>query len=159
MAEIDGYNTTIEKSDVENRIDELEDSAGYDVIRLRNDNVLASFSDEDEAGQYIEDEDYNPERIVIRRQELDEDDARELRDLRRLIDAVDVSGDWTLYNDNFFDADWAKSEATDQLGVPRDAVYEWPLDLVDWDDAARERRDALYEYAYLFDGTTFYGSE
>lgn len=162
MAEIDGYNTIIERSEVESRIEELEDSQGYEVVRLRNGQVIDRFDDEDEAAQFIEDEDYNPERVTVRREELDEDDAEELRSLRQLIsDVGDSSGDWTLYNDSYFDRDWVRQRAAEALGI---SVYsgrfdEWPLDQIDWDSALNSQRDAEYPYAYEFCGTTFYCEE
>lgn len=158
MAEIDGYNTIIGKSDVEARIEEIEGSQGYDVVRNRNGEILETFHEEAEAEQYIEDEDFNPERVTVRRAELDEDEATELRGLKKLIEDVSVSSDWTLYNENYFDADWARDEARNQL--PRGADFDsWPLSLIPWDEAAAEQRDALYPYEYTFDGVSFYGEE
>jgi hypothetical protein len=161
MADIDGYNTTIEKSDVENRIEELEGQRGYDVVRLRNDEVIEQFDDEDEARQYIEDEDYNPERVIARQRDLDDDDAEELRNLRKLIDDVGVSGDWTLYNESYFDSGWAQERAREALGLSyrADPFGDWPLSLIDWDDAAGDQRDAEYPYEYTFDGTSFYSED
>ena len=158
MTEINGYNTIIDKSEVEARIGELEDGCGYDVVRTRNDEVLSTFDNEDKAAQYIVDEDYNPERVVVRPAKLDDSDAEELRGLRRLISDVDEDSDWTLYNADYFDADWARNEARDKLpaGVDFDA---WPLDMIDWDDAAGNQRDALYPYEYTFDGAAFYGED
>lgn len=158
MADIDGYTRVIYKSEVESRIEELEDSRGYDVVRVRNNDVLATFDDEDEAEQYIEDEDYNPERVVVRQQRLDEDDTRELRSLLQLIEDVNVSRSWTLYNESYFDTSWAQDEAAGALGGRPD-FSSWPLSEIDWDAAADERRDAVYEYSYRFDGTTFYSED
>jgi hypothetical protein len=154
---INSYDDIIEGSDVESRIDELEEARGYEVVRLRNDEVLDTFNDETEAESYIEDEDYNPERVIVRRQELDEDDAAELERLRVLRDAVGGS-EFTLYRDDYFDADWARDQAREQL--PRSVdLDDWPFSQIDWSDAASARRDEQYEYSYLFDGTTYYSAE
>jgi hypothetical protein len=158
MAEISGDSTFIGSDDVDSRIEVLENEQDYKVVRLRNDDVLAIFDDEEDALQYITDEDYNPERVIVRQRKLDEDDAQELRNLTRLRESVG-SGSWTLYNENYFDVSWARDEAAGELGVSFSQLDDWPLNLVDWSDAANERRDYLYDYIYEFDGTTFYGSE
>jgi hypothetical protein len=159
VAEIDQYNETIDSSEVNNRIDELEEGQGYEVVRLRNGDVLANYDDEDDARQYIQDEDYDPERVIVRERELDSDDADELFNLRKLRDAVGVSSGWTLYNESYFDQDWVRDQARSDLGSRYVDFDSWPLSLIDWDDAAASQRDSLYEYSYEFDGVTFYGDE
>ena len=121
---------------------------------MRNDEVLASFSDRDNAEQYIEDEDYNPERVIVRQRELDEEDTSELSMLRALTDEI-PSSSWTIYSDSYFTEDWAKDQARDVLGRRTD-TDEWPLDQIDWDDAASERRDTSYANTVEFDGQTYY---
>lgn len=148
---------TIGKYEIDNRIAELEEEGEYDVVRLRNDEVLATFDNEEDAQKYIEDEDYNPERVVVRQQELDEDDRLELSRLQRLLSDVGDVDDFTLYRSDYFDAAWAKGEAVSELG--RIDFDSWPLNLIDWDDAAVDRRDSYYEYSYDFDGSTYYSSE
>lgn len=161
MAEIDGYTSIIEKSEVESRIEELEDSLGYEVVRLRNGEVIKRFDDEDEATQFIEDEDYNPDRVTVQKESLDEDDAEELHNLQRLISDVGDSGNWTIYNESYFDSDWVRGRAADALGIGSYSgkFDEWPLNLIDWDDAAADQRNEEYPYEYRFDDTTFYGEE
>ena len=159
---IDRYNTTIERDEVESRISELEEEEKkYDVVRLRNGEVLETFDDEDDAQQYIENEDYNPERVTVRRQELDSDDAEELSGLRELLDDVSnyQRGDWTIYNESYFSEEWARDEAASELGVLSYQLDNWPLSLIDWSDAATEQRDSRYPNEYRFDGRTFYGEE
>lgn len=154
---LDRYDETIDDDDVDNRIQELEDEQVYEVVRLRDDFVLESFDDETEAEEYIDKEDYNPERVIVRQVELDEDDAEELERLRNLREAVGVSS-YTLYNESYFTADWARDEAISQ-GIRRGLLDEWPLSQIDWEEAASQRRDDLYEYSYTFDDTTFYSAE
>jgi hypothetical protein len=158
---IDRYNTTIDRDEVEDRISELEEEKGYDVVRLRNDEVLKTFDDEDDARQYIEDEDYNPERVTVRQQELDSDDAEELSNLRELLNDVGnyQRGDWTIINEDYFSEAWARDEAASELGISSYQLDNWPLSLIDWSDAASEQRESRYPNEYTFDGQTFYGEE
>lgn len=157
--EIDGYTTIIQSDNVRNRISDLEEDRPYDVIRLRDNGVIESFDVYYEAQSFIEDEDYNVTRVAVRMQELDDEDAEELSSLRSLVDQVAVSGDWTLYNESYFDVEWARDEAAEKLSVSRYTLDEWPLSQIDWDEAATELRDDRYNYTYGFDNTTFYGDE
>lgn len=160
MAEIDGYTEIIERDTVESRIEELNDSRLWQVVRLRTGDIIRDeFDSEDQADRYVESEDFNRERVSIRQAELDEDDSVELTNLARLIEDVGVSSSWTLYSENYFDQEWAKQEAVEELGVYRSAIDEWPLSQIDWEEAKNERRDARYDYQYEFDGTAFYGDE
>jgi hypothetical protein len=153
---IDQYDTTIDDTQVDNRIDELEGEIGYNVVRLRNGEVLATFGDEEDAEAYIRDEDYDRARVDVQEQELGEDDRWELDNLRELRDTLGISNSYTLYNESYFDADWAREQAQDELNVSSSVLDEWPLDQLDWDDAARERRDARYPEDIVFDGASFY---
>ena len=155
---IDRYNTTIDSDDVDNRIEELEAEQGFDVIRLRNDEVLETFDDRDDAEQFIEDEDYNPVKVVVRLRGLDDGDAEELQQLKDLRDAVGA-GDWTLYNEDYFDSSWAREEAMGRLNLRSYQLDEWPLDQIDWNEAADSLRDAQYDFTYSFDGQLFYGDQ
>jgi hypothetical protein len=160
MAEIDGYTEIIEKDTVESRIEELNDSRLWQVVRLRTGDIIRDeFDSEDQADRYVDEEDFNRERVSVRQAELDEDDSEELTNLARLVEDVGVDDSWTLYNESYFSEDWAKQEAVEELGVYRSAVDEWPLSQIDWEEARDERRDGRYDYQYGFDGTTFYGSE
>lgn len=154
---IDRYNQIISNDDVENRISELEEGQEYDVVRLRNDEVLATFSERAEAEQYIEDEDYNPERVVVQQQELSEEDAGELSSLRALADEIGSSS-WTIYSNPYFTGEWAKGEAKEVLGRYTD-TDDWPFTQIDWDEAASERRDSLYGNTVRFDGEYYYYSD
>lgn len=151
------YNQIISNDDVENRISELEEGQEYDVVRLRNDEVLATFIERAEAEQYIEDEDYNPERVVVQQQELSEEDAGELSSLRALADEIGSSS-WTIYSDPYFTGEWAKGEAKEVLGRYTD-TDDWPFTQIDWDEAASERRDSLYGNTVRFDGEYYYYSD
>lgn len=94
---IDQSAITISDTDVNNRITELESAkASYDIIRLRNDEVLATFDDEDDAEAYIRDEDYDRARVVVRAQELNANDQQELDDLQELRDTLSGTGPLTI---------------------------------------------------------------
>lgn len=158
---IDRYDQQIDYDDVNGRIEELESEGGYEVVRLRDpDEVLFEDDDEGACRAFIENEDYNPARVVVRRRELEDDDAAELERLRALKDEADGEfGEyWSLLREDYFDAGWAREEAVETGAVRRASLDEWPLNLIDWDDAATERRDDLYT-EYTFDGATYYGRE
>jgi hypothetical protein len=156
---IDCYDTIISDSAVDNRIDDLESKLGYDVVRVRNDEVLITYADADDARQYIINEDYDSERVIVRENELDEDDQRELDDLRGLREALggDSADEYTLYNEDYFTEEWARGEARDTLGSVD--LDNWPLSQVDWGEAADERRDDQYPETIEFDGQVFYYEE
>ncbi len=160
MTDIDSNSSVIDGTEVRGRIEKLEESTGYDVVRIRTDEVIQdAFDSEDDASNYIDQEDYNRERVAVREAALDEDDQDELDKLRKLVDDVSVDSDWTLYNADYFDENWARDNAADTLNVPRYKLDDWPLDQIDWDEAAVSLRDSRYDYSYEFDGTTFYGDE
>lgn len=155
---IDRYDTTISDNEVDSRIEDLESETGYDVVRVRNGEVLITYADEDDARQYITNEDYDPERVIVREGELDEDDQSELDGLRALRDTLGESVTYTLYNEDYFTEEWARDEARDTLGRSTD-LDSWPLSGIDWDDACTERRDDRYPSEVEFDGKTFYYNE
>jgi hypothetical protein len=153
------YDNTINSGDVASRIEDLEGEQGYEVIRVRNNEVLFTASDEDGATAYIEDEDYNPARVIVRQQELDAEDGEELDNLRALDEEASrrIGDEWTLYNEDFFDEAWAKEEARNTLGISYSFDLDtFPLNLIDWDNAAIDRRDDLYPIVIGFDGREFY---
>lgn len=158
---IDRYDQQIDYDDVNGRIEELENSRRYEVVRLRNPgDALFEDADEDACRTFIEDEDYNPERVVVRRRDLDADDSAELDRLLALKDEADGEfGEyWALLREDYFDAGWAQEEAVELGAIRRAALDEWPLSLIDWDEAATQRRDDEYT-EYRFDGETYYGRE
>jgi hypothetical protein len=155
---IDRYDSTINDDEVDDRINDLEGEIGYDVVRVRNDEVLISYDNEDDARQYITNEDYDPERVIVREGELDEDDQAELDNLRSLRDSLGENATYTLYNEDYFTEEWAREEARDRLGRSVD-LDDWPLSQIDWDEAADERRDDRYPNEIEFDNQTFYYDE
>jgi len=155
----DRNSVTIDMGAVEDRIEELNEQQAFTVVRVRNGEIIESnFGSREDAGQYILDEDYNPERVIVREEGLDEDSRLQLEKLTELCEAVGSSV-VTLYNDSYFDAEWAKAQFTGESGLRREQTNEWPLNLVDWSDAAVDRRELDYPYAYPFDGVTFYSTD
>lgn len=154
---ISRYQTSIDSDEVAERIGELEDSADYEVVRTRTDEVITTFNEREDAENYISEEDYNPERVIVRQEELGTDDAAELAALTALQNELG-SGSWTIYNDDYFDSDWARDQARETLGRGVD-LDSWPLNQIDWSEAAEEERDSLYPYTYSFDGGLFYADE
>lgn len=162
---IDQYDTEIDYSLVTERIEdlELETETTYTVVRDRNGEELAQFGDEDEAREFIDDNDYNPERVIVRESEPDPENVEELQKLEELnADCMTEfgrswrDGDVTLLRQDYFDADWAKGEAADLLNVSTDDLSSWPLDLVDWGEAADQRLSNEWT-EISFDSETYYG--
>jgi hypothetical protein len=163
---IDRYDETITYREVRDRIEELEldTETTYSVVRERNGEVLAdSYDDEDDARQFIEDNDYNPERVIVRETEPDAEDTEELEMLGVLnLDCESEfgrswrDGDVMLRREDYFDSDWARDEAVATLGVNSGDLDAWPLSLVDWDEARDQRLENDYS-CVPFDGTEYYG--
>jgi predicted secreted protein len=153
----------ISSDDVKNRLREIEDGQGYEVVRVRNNEVLFTDNEKDAeeaCRQYIEDEDYNPEQVIVRIQDLGEKNAAELSRLRALQDeATRFGSNWTLYRENYFGIAWAKSQARGELDL---SFYRnldgWPFSEINWAKAASSRRDARYSLIE-FDGRNFYGKD
>jgi hypothetical protein len=166
---ISGSMNEISYQQVQDRIKELEEdtATAYEVIRVRNDETLAGgYADENDARRYIEDNDYDPIRVIVRETDSDADDVQELYDLNALNEHCQsvfesIGSEWneesTLRSPGYFDGNWARGQAADVLGFQISDTGNWPLDLIDWDEAAVERRDA--DYALItFDGAEFYGA-
>lgn len=179
---IRGTDTEIDSANVIERIAELEDELrrqgdkSWRIIRNRTGTVLTdgspdgaeprTFRTSFEARAFLDTGDYNQDRFEIRYVPagLSENDSAELNRLRELDrDGQDTFGvlAWRdlgvlLRPDGYFDEDWAKDQARDELGIGRSRLDEWPLNLVDWDDAAQQRLDGSYSKV-AFEGNDFYG--
>jgi hypothetical protein len=162
---IDSSDLTISASDIRSRIEELEEEGEirYVVYRTRNLDEIESFDSEDDAQEFIDKEDYDPDRVKIKENGLDEEDQRELEQLGELESlAVSYFGgafkddNLTLYRYDFFDSEWAVGQAENAIGSF--SRYDWPFDQIDWEEAAREKRDEDYT-SIEFDGETYYGED
>lgn len=161
MAEIDGYTDRIDQGMVTARIEELESSQGFKVIRVRTGETLFSCETKNEARKFISDEDYLDSAVEIDELELDSDDEAELRDLRdldeRCIGEVD---DWesgmTLVRESQFDGDFVKSDLYDTGDIPRGVDFgSFPFDQIDFDDLVDDYLERNYE-SIDFDGSTYW---
>lgn len=165
----------IESSDVLNRIAELEGrpkTSGISAVVRRNprpgqERVLGSFAAIADAVAFIDDNDYDRTRVGVeitggggdRTADIDELDR--LRRLNEAGRAMFGSSQWItsgvrLYEAEFFDSDWARDQAAEELNIDRDDTSSWPLSLIDWDSAAEYRRDLDY-LRIQFDGENYYG--
>jgi hypothetical protein len=120
--------------------------------RAGQEQELGRFENAVAAEEFLNFNDYNRGRFSIDTLApgLGEEDAEELQQLRQLSEAGrNVFGDTTwaggvlLLPDSFFTAEWAKRQAEDEL-KPLDGIDSWPLNLIDWSEAADVRRETDY---------------
>jgi hypothetical protein len=165
---ISGSYKEISYRPAEARIKELKKATAtaYEVVRVRNDEVLAGgYADEDDARRYITDNDYDTDRVIVRKTDPDEEDVDELTGLQDLNAECErkFGSAWSedrivLYRESYFDAEWARRQAVEKLGVGVGDTRSWPLALVNWDAAAVQRRES--DYALVpFDGEKYYGKD
>lgn len=134
---LDNDQDIIDSRDVIARIAEL---MPFRIDRKGTDDVdIAEFKTREEAEQFLKDEDYDPEIMVIT--EIDEE-AIELSQLKNLAEQGRNLEDWeygvTLVRDSYFE-EYAKQYAEDLGLLPSEP--SWPLAFIAWDEAA----DALKE--------------
>lgn len=158
MTKFDG-GAKISSEDVRNRIAELEDAVenlGWQVILNSDGETLGEFGYEEDAEAFIEDEDYDPDKVSVVEDELDEDDAEELSELREFLEDVRRTfslgsrDDWTLTNGDQVDAEYAETYYTDAYGELDDGLSSY----VDWGlyaDSITEGRDYV-----MLDGEYYY---
>jgi hypothetical protein len=162
----------INSADVIRRIAELEDALAKapryvitrQIVREGQDRELGRFKTAVAAEEFISFNDYNRGRVDvdIADAKLNEEDEAELESLQRLSAAGRTlfgTTQWTngvlLQCSGFFDASWARGLAADEL-KPLDGVDSWPLNLVDWEEAADQRRDSDY-LRIEFDDENYWG--
>jgi len=136
--------STISSRDVMERIAELEESVndlGYRVVRDSDGETIATFTDEDEAEAYIEDEDYDPAKVSVEPDEPDEDDAEELqelqefeRDCRNAFGSYEWNSGLTLRDGDSVDDDFARDYYVGNYGEPDGNLG----DFVNWDAYAQD---------------------
>lgn len=155
MTTFDNSDDTIDSRDVIERIEELEGER--EALQLEIDDAETQWL-KTEAGTN------EAHAVVDRRQAayvaLDawtaSDDADELRILKALADeASGYASDWkygeTLIRDSYF-RDYAEQLADDIGAIDRNA--SWPVNCIDWDQAARELQ---MDYSAVdFDGVTYW---
>jgi len=147
--------------DVTARITAILADAGYAVTRARTGRIVFAARTEEACSAWLRDEDYDPERFAIARGPLMNDDAAELDRLRAIkLQALTLLGSasWAMFRKDWFTADWAKSEAEDLAGLTAKDLAVWPLNCIDWKQAALHWRNAGY-VAIAFDGADYYARE
>lgn len=85
--------SSIDSGTVTERLDELQekrDELSFIVFRVRSDETLGTFGSEPEAKQYVDEQDYDPERVRVRMTSagLDGDEKEELEEL----ESIDAEG-------------------------------------------------------------------
>jgi hypothetical protein len=154
---LDESNVVI-RSMVLDRMAELRTS-NYQVKRVRNDEVLSTFEDNIAALAFIDDNDYNPERVIVVRNGPDGNSAEELEFLRDFDRECrnDIPG-WEegsrVYKREFVDETFARNRATEK-GYDLNA---WPYTAVNWDRAADDLKvEAVGRSRYAtLDSTRYY---
>jgi hypothetical protein len=134
MSYISKYNDTIESSDIEERISELEEEL--------NDTVGYPYEDDDE---FTEVNSNTPP--VGHESEYDE-----LNILRDLLEECNCNSSFTLISEDYFPT-YAENYARD-MG---NDFSSWPYNCIDWKEASEE---LLQDYTSVdFDGQTYYMSQ
>lgn len=152
---ISNYDDIIDSRDVIARIEELE--AEREALQLEIDDAevqwLKTEAGTDEAHAVV---DRRQAAYVALDAWTASDDADELRILKALADeASGYAADWkygeTLIRDSYF-RDYAEQLADDIGAIDRNA--SWPVNCIDWDQAARELQ---MDYSAVdFDGVTYW---
>jgi hypothetical protein len=163
----------IESSAILTRIAELQDrkrETRYNVVRRSPRSGQARviggrYGSFQAAVTFIDDNDYDIAKVGVEviGGEGNLADAEELEKLEALNQAgltVFGSNQWItqsvrLYNGSFFDENWARNQAAEELPDPQN-VDSWPYTLIDWDYAANERLSTDYRRVE-FDYTNYYG--
>lgn len=159
-APVTAEDTTITSAALEARITQLTAGQECQAVRLRNGEVLFTGASEDLCRKFIEDEDYEPARVIIRRAPLAEAPNLELRQLMALQADASArlrSADWTLYASQYFSTDVIERAICQRLGLPADSDFEkWPLSVIDISEAGDQLLNDEYTYV-RFDTGSFYG--
>lgn len=157
-------NATLTQREVERRIDELAESGDteFEVYRVKNDDVIRTFDDEDDANEFIDTEDYDTSRVSVRSSGgLDDDDQQELNDLREFDaecgrDVPNWNYGTVVYNEHETDSDTVKEIIKNKYGRPGVDFDEFPFNLIDFSEASDEIfSDAGSNYGTL-NGVSFY---
>jgi hypothetical protein len=154
------FSAVIRSTEVRDRVTELEElDSRHEAVRARNGEVLFTSQDAEACTRYIDENDYDPDRVLVERRGLA---RREKAELDRLRDLEHRAGfqlglPWVMYGAGYFSADWARARARDIPPLSGADFSAWPLSEIDWASAASARRDAAGYKVVMFDGGTFYG--
>ena len=140
----------IDSKEMKTRIDELADEMTrlvFRVYRLRNDEKLGEFSTREGAEDFIDVEDYDPDKVraVMTNQGLSDEDAEELSELQaEYQEGLGSFADWEYgitvqISDNISSSDYAYEYI--DTGYGRDDLFRFLEDYIDFSDLG----DALLE--------------
>lgn len=156
MSLIDSNTATIDRDAVTARIEELESEVTvWAVTRRKNGSVIETFRSEDDANEYIEEEDYDTDKVFAEETtETASDDYAELSALRAFDqDALSSVDDWkygtTLLSAAQVDDDYAKKRAIDLGALRAYQLDEYPFSFIDWEAAAADLADGAESVNYV----------
>lgn len=156
-----GNDDIIDSRDMYKRQDELErlesdrDDATAEYESALTDYNLALQGDGDETGELKEALDRAAEAMKEAQDAFGEIEAEELEILKTAENEIDgyMHGTTLIHETHF--KEYAKSYARDVVGINRDD-YQWPLNCIDWDEAAEQLRSDFSEV--IINGETYYFS-
>lgn len=155
MPLIDSFTAAIDRDSVTGRISDLESEVTvWAVTRRKNGTVIDTFSSEEDAADYIEEEDYDTDKVFAEETtDTDSDEYRELSALRAFDEeALSAIDDWrfgtTLINAGQIDDDYARQRAIDTGSLRAYQLDEYPFNFIDWEAAAEDLADGAESVEY-----------
>ena len=155
MSLIESYTAAIDRDSVTERISDLESEVTvWAVTRRKNGSVIERFSNEDDASDYIAEEDYDTDKVFAEETtDTDSDEYRELTALREFDqEALSTVDDWrygtTLISADQVDDDYAKQRAIDQGDLRAAQLDDFPFNFIDWEAAAEDLSDSAESVDY-----------
>ena len=156
----------IDSEEVVRRLEELRnerDELTFVVYRVRNDEELDTFDSKDAADNFVDAEDFDPERVKVRMTSkgLDSEDSEELDELERIDrDGSDIFSDWgniTVQLESNIDAeDYAREYVRDNFSTRNSDAYSFVEDYVNFTDLGANLLEGSeggdiggYNYLYL----------
>lgn len=147
MSTIFDGDDTISSTAVMARIRELEsevENREVIVIRDSDDEELGRFETVEDADSFVINEDYDPDKVTVAKEEEDEDVREELdeleefeRDVRGTFGSSEWNSGITLRNGDSIDSDFARSYYRDNYGGLEGGLESF----VDWDSYADDLTD------------------
>ena len=156
----------IDSEEVVRRLAELRDERDeliFTVYRLRNDETIETFESRSDADEFVDAEDYDPDRVKVRMTSKgldsgDEDELNELEIIDR--DGSDIFSDWgyiTVQLESNIDAeDYAREYVRDNFSTRNSDAYSFVEDYVNFTDLGANLLEGSeggdiggYNYLYL----------
>ena len=156
----------IDSEDVVSRLEKLRnkrDELTFIVYRVRNDETIETFDNKPDADEFVDAEDFDPERVKVRMTSkgLDSDDSDELDELDRIDrEGSDIFSDWgdiTVQLESNIDAeDYAREYVRDNFSTRNSDAYSFVEDYVNFTDLGANLLEGSeggdiggYTYIYL----------